>query len=311
MSTSPQRRKEDVPVWLWRLQAAEAAPAESRPRSDIWASAGGGTTDAPATPGDFHTGDHAVVVEQAGGERVLFLGSRVRPLARPEPPLRRLPWLEADVQGGQDPRPQDQVSTQEPTEAGREGPDVSPSHEQAVAEEVLQWREERDLKRRRMAMATSFVTYTERLHRSRRRAEILATVGEMAHRVLDASETLLLLPDPDGGDHLVCHHQDGSCGREGDAALTLPREALEGLGAPVILTQEAVDAEREPELAPLGGLLAPGREDRAASLAVAPMEGRGLLVVVERRRGRQWDDEDLFFLRSLARTAEERLRRVP
>lgn len=295
MSTMPNRRKEDVPVWLWRLQAAEEQSLESRPRSDIWAHAGVDPWSRGAAGADVGDADHALVVEREGGERILFLGNRVRPLVSPEPPRRPLPWLEGEEGGA--------------SEGGSRTDAPLPDAEaREVAEEVLHWRDERDLQRRRVAMAKSFVVLTERLHRCRKREEVLDAVTELAHQVLEASASLLYLQSP-SGDGVLAPRGGGELEVETDLLPSVPAPVLEGLCTPLIVHRETLNDGGEPELASLGSLF--DAPIAAASLAVVGVGRFGLLVLVERRQRRAFDDEDLFFLRSIARTAEERMRRLP
>lgn len=303
METSPKRRKEDTPVWLWRLQAAEYGPLPGPPRGSFWQEAEGESPaagpqrsadpspeptseDRSAVPGPAPAEDHALLIEQEGEDPILFFGERVRRLERELREPSRLPWL------------QDETSP--------------PTSDDTVVEEVTTWRAERDLQRRRMAMAKTFLVFTERMHRSRKREELLDTLSEMAHQVLESSATLLYLREESMGD------QDSGAGRltprpipelrDGGLALEpLPTAAMEGLCGPMILTTQMLETGEEPELT---GLLDAMRGLEAASAAVVPLGEAGLLVVLERRQGRAFDDEDCFFLRSIARTVEERLAKV-
>jgi len=303
METSPQRRKEDTPVWLWRLQTAEYGPLPSRTGASSWqevkeesrgadrqgpadpspeSTSGDGSTDS----GPAHADDHALLIEKEGEDPILFLGEGVRRLERESRQAPRLPWL------------QDERS--------------SSASDGAVVEEVTSWRAERDLQRRRMAMAKSFLVLTERVHRCRKRKELLDTLSEMAHEVLESSTTLLYLREAstpqDGSDPGRLNPRPTPELRERGLALEpLPSGAMEGLCGPMVLTAPMLEAGEEPELA---GLLDAMRGLEAVSAAAVPIGEAGLLVVLERRQGRVFDDEDCFFLRSIARTVEERLARV-
>ena len=304
METSPQRRKEDTPVWLWRLQTAEYGPLPGGTRASFWQeteeTSRGAGRQGPAAPspestsedgssdsGPAHADDHALLFEEEGKDPILPLGEGVRRLEGESPQAPRLPWL------------QDESS--------------SPASDGAVVEEVTAWRAEREVQRRRMAMAKSFLVLTERVHRCRKREELLDTLSEMAHEVLESSATLLYLREEqsrplDGSDpgRLNPRPTPELRGR-GLALEPLPSGAMEGLCGPVVLTAPMLEAGEEPELA---GLLGAMRGLEGVSAAAVPIGEAGLLVVLERRQGRVFDDEDCFFLRSIARTVEERLARV-
>jgi len=303
METSPQRRKEDTPVWLWRLQTAEYGPLPGRTGASSWqevkeesrgadrqgpadpspeSTSGDGSTDS----GPAHADDHALLIEKEGEDPILFLGEGVRRLERESRQAPRLPWL------------QDERS--------------SSASDGAVVEEVTSWRAERDLQRRRMAMAKSFLVLTERVHRCRKRKELLDTLAELAHEVLESSTTLLYLREAstpqDGSDSgRLAPHPTPELRARRLILEPLPTEAMEGLCGPMVLTAQTLEGGEEPELA---GLLDAMRGMEAASAAAVPLGEEGLLVVLERRQGRVFDDEDCFFLRSIARTVEERLARV-
>ncbi len=303
METSPQRRKEDTPVWLWRLQTAEYGPLPGRTRASFWQEAeeesrAEGRKDAAgpspeSTSGDrtavsapTHANDHALLIEKEGEDPILFFGERVRRLERELRETPRLPWL------------QDEGS--------------SSASDGTVVEEVTAWRAERDLQRRRMAMAKTFLVFTERVHRCRKREELLDTLSEMAHEVLESSATLLYLREqsrphdgPDSG--RLAPRPTPELRDRGLTLKPLPIGAMEGLCGPMVLTAQMLEAGEEPELA---GLLDAMRGMEAVSAAAVPLGEAGLLVVLERRQGRAFDDEDCFFLRSIARTAEERLAKV-
>ena len=303
METSPQRRKEDTPVWLWRLQTAEYGPLPGRTRASSWQEveeeSRGTGGQGPANPspestlgegfadsGPTHADDHALLLEREGEDPILLLGEEVRRLERESLQAPRLPWL------------QDESS--------------SPASDGAVVEEVTAWRAERDLQRRRMAMAKRFLVLTERVHRCRKRKELLDALSEMAHEVLESSTTLLYLRETstpqDGSDPgRLNPRPTPELRKRGLALEPLPSGAMEGLCGPMVLTAPMLEEGEEPELA---GLLDAMRGLEGVSAAAVPIGEAGLLVVLERRQGRVFDDEDCFFLRSIARTVEERLARV-
>lgn len=282
MATSPQRPQKDTPVWLWRLQAAEDGPLPDRPASPSPESTSG---DRSSDSGPDHVEDHTLFVERGREDSILFFGERVR---QPQSELRaapRLPWLQED-----------------PSSRASEG---------KVVEEVTTWRAERDLQRRRMAMAKIFLVLTERMHRCRKREELLDTLSEMAHKVLESSATLLYLREksPQQGSHSgrLTPRSAPMLRARGLALESLPPGAMKGLCGPIVLTAQMLEAGEEPELA---GLLDAMRGLEAVSAIAVSLGEAGLLVVFERRQGHAFDDEDCFFLRSIARTVEERLAKV-
>jgi len=314
METPQKRRKEDTPVWLWRLECAEYdpelglghGPVAPRPRASFRQEAQEGSRDLPAG----ESVDHAFLLEKEGGERVLFLGDRMRTLNREDSPSSRLPWLKADSPESEGP----DASAGSSDEAIPDIASISAgmAAEEEVAEEVTTWRAERDLQRRRMAMAKSFLVLTERMHRCRKRKELLDTLSEMAHEVLESSTTLLYFREEatphDGSDSgRLAPRPTPELRERGLALEPLPSGAMEGLCGPMVLTAPMLEAGEEPELA---GLLDAMRGLEGVSAAAVPIGEAGLLVVLERRQGRVFDDEDCFFLRSIARTVEERLARV-
>lgn len=233
-----------------------------------------------------NAGDHALLIQEEGGDRVLILGDRVRRLPREE------------------------------LERNEATPSWEPQEEDEVAREVTSWKAERDLQRRRVSMAKVLLILTERMQRCRKRGEVLDVLSEMAHQVVEASWTVVYAREGGAGD------AGGTDGAEADrlhprlhpdlrldgpALSTVPAEALTAHCGPVVFTAEMLDTGEEPELAGLRDIF---HRLGAASLVAVPLGDEGLLVVLERRRRRSFDDEDCFFLRSIARSAEERLARV-
>jgi len=134
----------------------------------------------------------------------------VRRLERESRETPRLPWL------------QDEAS--------------SPASDGTVVEEVTAWRAERDLQRRRMAMAKTFLVLTERVHRCRKRKELLDTLAELAHEVLESSTTLLYLREAstphEGSDSgRLAPHPTPELRARRLILEPLPTEAMEGRGA--------------------------------------------------------------------------------
>jgi hypothetical protein len=323
METPKQRRRDDVPLWLWRLECAEYGPdhgpghdpghvpAAPRSRASFWQEAQEESGRVPSG----ESADHAFLLEKEGGERVLFLGDRIRRLHREGSTPKRLPWLQADPTESEGPDvPPESTEPRFSEEDILDLPSASPGRgaEEEVAEEVASWRAERDLQRRRMSMAKSFLVFTERMHRSRKRTEVLDALEEMAHEVLDSSTTLLYLRERgseavDMDTETLVLRPPPELTRDAQDLGPIPVRAMSGLCGPTVLTQEMLEAGEEPDLAPLLDAM---RSLNAASAALVPLGPAGLLVVMERRQGRAFDDEDCFFLRSIARTAEERLAKV-
>jgi hypothetical protein len=318
METPPQRRKEDVPVWLWRLECAEYGPEHDlglgpvapRSRASFWQESQGEPGKVP--PGE--SADHAVLLEKEGGERVLLLGDRMRTLKREGAPSIRLPWLQPDPPEteGLDASPGSSEEAHPEIASPPAGMGAEEEAVKEVAEEVATWRAERELQRRRMSMAKSFLVFTERMHRSRKRKEVLDALDEMAHEVLDSSATLLYLREQGSevkdleSETLVPHLPRE---RSGDALDLgpLPIRAMAGLCGPTVVTREMLEAGEELDLAPLLDAM---RGLKAESASLVALGQAGILVVLERRQGHAFDDEDCFFLRSMAHTAEERLAKV-
>jgi hypothetical protein len=336
MKPLPKRRREDVPTWLWRLECSDYGPIPPRFPAPMREAPRSEHREAAKARSD---GDHALLIQEEGGDRVLFLGDRVRRLprkemeafmpmepSRPIEPSRAAPmepsraaWLESVApEAGAGPVP---IAGPD-----RDGDTRSwdAQDEDQVAREVTSWKAERELQRRRVSMAKVLLILTERLHRCRKRDEVLDVLSEMAHQVVEASGTVVYAreagasgaegPDgtegPDGAEvpWAALHprlHPDLQL--DGPVLEALPTGALASLCGPSVFTAEMLETGEEPELA---GLREVFSRLRAASLLAVPLGDEGLMVVLDPPLRRTFDDEDCFFLRSIARSAEERLARV-
>ncbi|MBX6365466.1 MAG: GGDEF domain-containing protein, partial [Gemmatimonadetes bacterium] len=167
--------------------------------------------------------------------------------------------------------------------------------------EAEEWRRKQLRALRRAERADGFTVFSEELNRATRRQEVFDAVTEHGARVAACAALLLFLPTEPGSEFLGAVPNDRLPLRLG----VVPRSAFDPASSPGL-----IHAGDVPSAGPLAALAPVFAEGGARTLAYAPMEARGVLVLVERRADRTFEPEDWYFLRCIARQVEAALRRI-
>lgn len=167
--------------------------------------------------------------------------------------------------------------------------------------EVEEWRRRQLGALRRSERSDRCTVLSEELSRATTRQEVVDAVLEHAGRIGGGFDSLLLRrPEPDADALEAVPNPRIPIGLapvplaafQPPSAPGLIRPADVGPGSPLIA------------LSPLFG------DVGARTLAYAPLEERGVLILIERRAERAFEPDDWYFLRAVARQVEAALRRI-
>jgi diguanylate cyclase (GGDEF)-like protein len=164
------------------------------------------------------------------------------------------------------------------------------------------WRREQLRVLRRLHLPERLIAYAEQLGRAQTEEAVLAALVEHTPRIADGYCAVLLSAEAGGGplrpvEPEPPHHRL--------APVSLPPNPR--LERPCLITAEQALSDTGSPFAPLAPLF---QDLGARALAAVPLNGRSLLLLVERRTDRNFEPEDWDLLRAVARQAEAALERV-
>lgn len=153
---------------------------------------------------------------------------------------------------------------------------------------------------RRLQLPDEFAAFTEALAEARTPGAVYTALTEHAVRIVGAYTALLFLPE---GDDALRPLPNPRLRVDAGRFTLSPSPLVSCTG--LVETRDATAGS-----GPFATFAPLFEEERAVSLARVPFRGEGVLFLVERRRARVFDAEDLHLLRGLAVQAEAALDRV-